>query len=227
LRGGNSPTPFSHSSGQTYRKADRALNDKGNPDGAIASCKEAIRLDPKYVHAHHNLGHALQLKGDLAGAISSYREAIRLDPRYVHAHSNLGSALQAKGDVHGALACYKEALRIDPKHAFAHNNIASLLATGSDGVRDGRRAVEHATRACELTGWKHFATLDTLASAYAEAGEFDKAVEFQSKALSLPTFPKAKEAVGRRRLDLYSQRTPYRDPALSRREVAPPPRPAR
>ena len=50
-----------------------------------------------------------------------------------------------------------------------------------------KRAIDHATRACELTKWKCSAYLDTLAAAYAEAGNFDEAVEFQQKAVELAT----------------------------------------
>ena len=55
-----------------------------------------------------------------------------------------------------ALADYAEALRIDPDFALALNNRAWVLATSKvDRNRDGRRAVEEARRACELTGWKN------------------------------------------------------------------------
>ena len=41
--------------------------------------------------------------------------------------------------------------RLDPKDARAHNFLAWLLAVGPDGLRDGKRAVLHATRAHLLT----------------------------------------------------------------------------
>jgi hypothetical protein len=36
--------------------------------------------------------------------------------------------------------------------------------------------VEHATRACQLTQWRVHGYVSTLAAAYAEAGDFQKAV---------------------------------------------------
>ena len=53
--------------------------------------------------------------------------------------------------------------------------------------RDGRKAVESATRACELTEWKRSEFLDTLAAAYAESGDFDAAVTWQMRAIGFLT----------------------------------------
>jgi tetratricopeptide (TPR) repeat protein len=156
-----------------------------------------------------------------------FQAAVAAHPGRISAYVNLGYALRAKGDVDGAIAWYREAIRLDPKDAAAHGMLAWLLATGPDGVRSGRQAVEYATRACELTGWKNADHFDTLAAAYAEAGDFDKAIEYQRKALSVPAFEKQFGAEVRKRLDLFARKTPYRDPAYARREVAPPPRPAK
>jgi tetratricopeptide (TPR) repeat protein len=117
----------------------------------------------------------------------------------------------AKGDRDGALEAYREALRVDPNYATAHNNLAWMLAVGPDRVRDVKQALAHATRACELSGWARPNCLDTLAAAYAAAGDSDRAVEYEEKALSFPEYEEEDGKGGRDRLRLYMQKKPYRD----------------
>ncbi|MBA4066529.1 MAG: hypothetical protein C0501_23060 [Isosphaera sp.] len=102
---------------------------------------------------------------------------------------------------------------------FVHdaNNIAWLLATAPfPSLRDGRRAVAYAIRACELNRWSSIEFLETLAAAHAEAGEFDKAVEWQQKVLDSPHFDKVftprEQANARERHLLYLGRKPLRMP---------------
>jgi cytochrome c-type biogenesis protein CcmH/NrfG len=50
--------------------------------------------------------------------------------------------------------------------------------------RNGKEAVAHATLACELSKWANQDFVDTLATAYAEAGDFDRAIKYMNDALS-------------------------------------------
>jgi tetratricopeptide (TPR) repeat protein len=64
------------------------------------------------------------------------------------------------------------------------DELAWLLATYPDSKsRDGSEAVGLAERACVLTERRIPALLDTLAAAYAEAGDFPRAISTAEEAL--------------------------------------------
>jgi len=86
------------------------------------------------------------------------------------------------------------------------------LATCPDSkVRDGRKAVDRAATACELTDGDVPYFLATLAAAYAETGKFDLAVKWQKRALENPKYEKEEGGKARQRLKFYQVRKPYRE----------------
>jgi tetratricopeptide (TPR) repeat protein len=207
-----------------------ALRRKRDWEDALAVHQEALRQNPdseSYHFACIGVGETLEAKGDVDEAIAFYRNLVRTEPNRAFVRVALSSALRHKGELDSAIAELRESIRLNPNYSLAHNNLAWVLSIGPDGMRDGRRAVDHATRACELSDWKDPRYIDTLAAAHAEAGDFDKAIEYQKKALSFPAYKLPYRNEGRQRLDLYTRKVPYRDPALARREVAPPPRAAK
>lgn len=102
-------------------------------------------------------------------------------------------ALQARGDVflnvgkHAeAIVDFSRAVKLQAKDAALLNNLAWVLATSPEkDLRDGKRAVELATLACELTKEKLPHILSTLAAAHAEAGDFEKAIKRAQQAVDL------------------------------------------
>ncbi len=183
----------------------------GESDRAIADFDQAIQLDPTHVQAYNNRGAVRGGQGHFDEAIADYNEAIRLDPKHTLAYHNRGDAWYAKEQYDKAIADYNEAIRLDPENHTAYNSRAWLLATcAEEKYRDGQQAVESATRACELTEWKDASDLGTLATAYGEAGDFEKAVAFQQKALELYEDDEDKQK-GRERLELYLVKKPYHE----------------
>ena len=52
-------------------------------------------------------------------------------------------------------------------------------------MRNGKEAVELAIKACELSNWKNWGIIDTLAAAYAEAGNFEQAINYQRQVMQM------------------------------------------
>jgi len=120
------------------------------------------------------------------------------------------SGFVASGRYADAIENVDSALESHPDSPFLHNNKAWLLATcPDDDVRDGELAIEHATKACELSGWTNVMFLDTLAAAYAEAGDFESAVKWQEEAIRLDNGAFKQDF--QKRLRLFKAGKPYRE----------------
>ena len=180
-------------------------------------------MEPGIASAHIILGNALAKNNEWDQAIAAFKKAIELDPEDAEFHISLADALAQMGDVKGAAAALKEAIKIDPDDVQAHGAFAWLLATGPDEVRDAGNALKHANKTCQLADWKSPESLETLAAAYAAAGDFSKAIEYQKMALALLEFANKNDAAAR--LELYLQNKPYRDPKMApkQRELLPRP----
>jgi hypothetical protein len=89
------------------------------------------------------------------------------------------------------------------------------LATDDDaGVRRGAEAVALAERLCAATNHRDPAALEALAAARAETGQFDGAVTAQSQAIALwrSVNQPNRLAAAERRLEMYRQSRPWREP---------------
>ena len=193
-----------------YNSRGLAWCNKKEFDKAITDCSEAIRLNPMYSQAFNNRGIAWGKKKEYDKAILDYNYTLRLDPKESRAYNNRGLAWGIKKEYDKAIRDYNEAIRLDPTFGTPFANRAWLRATCPDAeFRDANKGVESATRACELSDWKNADHLGTLAAAYAEAGDFDKAVKWQEKADKLYAEAEDKKE-GEERLTLYRDKKPYR-----------------
>ena len=129
----------------------------------------------------------------------------------------LANALVQKGLLREAVDHYRKTLESEPESQIALNNLAWLLAAGpDDSLRDGTRAVELALKLNRVTQQNNPFYIRTLAAAYAEAGQFEKAIETAQRA--------SETANGQRQhglaiqiqeeTDLYRQHMPFRDQTL-------------
>ena len=107
--------------GVCYRAMNRI------PD-AVASFREAIRLQPGFAGARYNLAMALEAAGSVDEALCEYREVLRTSPEFVAALNNLGTLLSSLGCCDEAVDCYRHAIRRTPNSAEFHYNLANVLS---------------------------------------------------------------------------------------------------
>lgn len=119
-------------------------------------------------------------------AIDIYTEILEQESDNTVVRRTRGDAYLTQGDHAAAIADFEKALEELPEDAALLNNLAWVLATSpEDELRDGKRAVELATKACEVTEYKQAHILSTLAAAFAESGDFDTAIEWSEKAVEM------------------------------------------
>jgi protein O-mannosyl-transferase len=205
-------------SAEAHNNLGTVLVRQGKFAEAAAHYNEAIRLNPANADALNNLGKLCFDQGNFAEAAAHYDEVARLNPGSAGAHNRLGMVLARQGNFAEAAAHYDQAIRLNPDDAGSLNNCAMMWAACPEAkYRDGKRAVEAATHACKLAGWKQPDFLDTLSAAYAETGDFDAAVRWQSKAIEFLVHEREKEKGDyRSRLLLYQAKKPYRETSPGR-----------
>ena len=159
-----------------------ALYDQGQPDEAMACCRRAIKLDPKFAMAHANLGNALYHQGKRDEAIACWRTAIALDPK-LPAYSGLGLALLKKGDVSGGIATLQKGIDLCPNDVGLRINMSHVLIKDTP-LRDFPRAREHAQRGTELAP-ENAGSWANLGEAQYGCGQFVEAVASLEKAQRL------------------------------------------
>ncbi|MGE0535634.1 MAG: tetratricopeptide repeat protein [Pirellulales bacterium] len=178
--------------------------------------RDVIRAAPDHAVAYYHLGRAQEAALRRDEAIHAYRQAIALRPDYFEACAQLAQALTLAGRPREAVACYRQALALRHDWLPGLNALCWLLATSSDpAVRDGREAVRGAEAFCQQTNFQDAIGLDTLAAAYAETGDFRRAIAAQERAIQVQTQTGGEQGLEplRQRLELYRGGRPFRQEA--------------
>ena len=199
---------------------------RGIADYGLALSDDAdfsyVGTSPKECQAqsYHNRGRVYQsFKKEYAKAIDDYSEALRLHPQIEMVRYRRGQAYQSIKEFGKAQDDFEEAMKSTPDYPNLLNSWAWQLATCPDpNFRDGLKAIRFATKTNSL---------DTLAAAHAEMGNFEVAVALQEKAVrvfvqlmfkkvaprnqqSAEQYVKLKKGMQTRLIEYQAER-PYRD----------------
>ena len=179
-------------------------------DEAVAAMQKLIDRDPKDPQNMLTLAGIFVAKKQSAKALDIYSKYLEKEPENGELLRGRGDAYLNLGKATEAIADYEKAYKIMPKDSGLLNNFAWVLATTPDDkLRNGKRAVEMATQACEITDYKLPHILSTLAAAYAEIGDFENAKKWSAKAVEIGL--KDQDAELKKELESYQQNKPWRE----------------
>jgi tetratricopeptide (TPR) repeat protein len=198
-------------SGPDREAAERFFNDglemwrAGRYDEAHEAFGRCLSLDPDHARAYSARAGLNHWLGRDSEALDDISKALELRPDNTGDLHNRAVVLASLGRQAEAILEYESVLIRDPSSAGTLNNLAWLLATARDtALRDCRRAIDYSRKAVAVI--RSAAWLDTLATAYAECGDFESAVKIETEALNLSQPP---NPAFKKRLELYRHKISY------------------
>ncbi|MEZ6141751.1 MAG: hypothetical protein R3B84_14365 [Zavarzinella sp.] len=179
-------------------------------DNALKFANRCVELSPNSIAWKNNRGEVYNKRKEYSKAIEEFTSILNKSPTYFFALYNRSEAYMRTGKFQEALDDINNALENHADVPGLFVNQARVLSIASDAkLRDGKKAIEIARKAGEVLKFKDGYYFDTLAAAYAEVGDFEKAVDLQTKAMADPDWMKREEKEIRLRLDLYRNKKPY------------------
>jgi tetratricopeptide (TPR) repeat protein len=186
----------------------------GDYANARKNLDEAIRMDPTLWPTYLNRAILNMREHRLKAALEDATIALRGRSSFSQS-AILRAEINSKlGNYDAALLELKQVASLGSRgnaYPEALNGLAWFHATCPESrYRNGQLAVTEAKQACSLTNYQNPGFLDTLAAAYAEVRDFDNAVRFEEKALSIrDSALNARDY--QKRLASFKQHRPWRD----------------
>lgn len=167
-----------------------------------------FRGRPRFAMAFYKRGLDYLKKENYKLAIEDFKKAVEKKPDFIDAYCHMGITQKKLKRYQAAMNNFETALNLDPENVKNLNGLAWLLATCHDAeYRDGGKAVKFAEKTVDLE--YNPVTLDTLAAAYAETGNFDKAITLQEKVILMLRDKADKIVLEKCRLRLASYKKGY------------------
>ncbi|XP_041055597.1 protein O-mannosyl-transferase TMTC4 isoform X1 [Carcharodon carcharias] len=113
---------------KVHYNVGKNLADRGKEISAIQYYREAVRLNPKYVHAMNNLGNILKERKELHEAEKLLSRAVAIQPDFAAAWMNLGIVQNSLSKFEEAERSYWTAIKYRKKYPDCYYNLGRLYA---------------------------------------------------------------------------------------------------
>lgn len=213
--------PAEKSPAETLLEEARALSLKGDLVGAYQKLDGALQADPNFWQAIYYRAELHFRQHRYESTVQDCTEVLRIKPGQV-------VAVLLRAQANTKLGHDDECLR-ELDQIISHGNKKDLVilvtayemrawlrATSRDAsVRNGKQALIDAKEACKLSHDNDAQSLDTLAAAYAEVGDFGAAIEAEDRAIKAQMvsdeFNMATQNIFQRHRTSFQQHRPIRD----------------
>ncbi len=154
-------------------------------NAAIHHYQQALRIKPDAWPVRMKFGELWLLVGEPDKAADQFVEVAASNPNAADVHLKAAQTLKTAGRFDDAMTHYELAIQVRPNWMPAEVGRAWLLATHPRAeARDAKEAVRIASSFVESDN-PHPIALDTFAAASAASGDFERAVEYASRAVTV------------------------------------------
>lgn len=152
-----------------------------NEQEAESILQKAVRTEPSRPEAYELLYRYYLASGNREKALSTIENGLSADPDSEAMNFFKADILLSSGDMEGALDIYADLIEKRPNDIIVANNFVSLTSD----LRQDQQSLERAKEVAKVleTNENPFVQ-DTVGWLYYQAGDYDKAVEYLSKAVS-------------------------------------------
>ncbi len=193
---------------------------------AVADSTRAIELDLNDADSYISRAYIYESFNENEKAIEDITAAISLgthDYEKAWWYCRRARVWEKLGDMEKVVADFKKSIEIGYQtftYSSCCNNLAWFYVTCEDpAYRDVKAAIEYATKACNDTNFSA-CYMDTLACAYAEDGQWDKAIETQKKAVEYENDAETKQRFVKRLEGFKNHKTYLQQQADKKQKAA-------
>jgi tetratricopeptide (TPR) repeat protein len=215
------PTPGEKSPAEKLLTEARTLSLKGDLEAAYQKLDAALQTDPVFWQAIYYRAELHFQQREYESTVHDCTEILRMKPDQVVASLLRAQANTKLGRNEDCLRELDQVINHGNKKnivplVMAYEMRAWLRATSPDAnFRHGKQALNDAKQACKLTQNYDPQSLDTLAAAYAELGDYDSAVDAEERAIKAlmvsDEFNMPTQDLFQRHLASFKQHRPIRD----------------